>query len=279
MKKQSLSTKLIVGGVLVVLIPVLVIGLIAVSRASRSLQSVSEGNAITLAEDLAKMTQLALEEEIKMAEQLSVTGYVISAAEKVSQAGIPEASDELSDLEAMLMRILDKSGDAYEGIILMDKSGVIICDGSGGKMEGTDLGARAYFQSAKQGRSNVSNAVKSKLSGNVIVPVCAPVHSSSGNFIGAVALITNIDFISSRIVSSVMGETGHTFMVDSETTVVAHSDEQYILNAALSDNTEMQSLTDKVLTGKVGVIHYSFDGVEKIAGIAPVALTGHPDHQ
>jgi methyl-accepting chemotaxis protein len=63
-------------------------------------------------------------------------------------------------------------------------------------------------------------------------------------------------------------------MVDSETTVIAHSNTELLLNAALTDQAGMQQLTDKLITGKAGVEEYSYDGVQKISGYAPVALTG-----
>jgi methyl-accepting chemotaxis protein len=274
MKKQSLSTKLMTGGIMLVLVPIVIIGLISVNKASKSLQTVSREAAVTLAKDLAKMTQLALEEEIKLAEQLSVGNAVVSALEKVATVGIDGASGELNALGAMLMKVSEKSGDAYEGIIVLDQTGVVICDGAGGKTTGIELGDRAYFLAAKEGRSMVSNAVKSKLTGNVIVPVCAPVVSSSGNFLGAVAYVADIDFISSRITSTTIGETGYAFMVDAETTVIAHSNKELLLSAALTDQDGMQQLTERVMTGEAGVEEYTYDGVEKISGYAPVPLTG-----
>jgi methyl-accepting chemotaxis protein len=198
----------------------------------------------------------------------------VTALEKVSEAGVGGAAGELDALGAVLVKIVEKSGDAYEGIIALDRKGTVVSDGVGGKTTGIELGDRAYFLAAKEGRATVSNAVKSKLTGNVIAPVCAPVLSDSGDFIGAVAFVTDIDFIASLITSTTIGETGYAFMVNQEAVVIAHPNAELILEEDISEVDGMREIADKMVAGEAGVKEYTYEGSKKISGFAPVALTG-----
>jgi methyl-accepting chemotaxis protein len=231
-------------------------------------------SAVTLADDLSKMTELALEEELKLVNHLAVSSSVVSALEKVSTAGIEGASSELEALGAMLERIAEESGDAYEGIVALDQTGLVICDGAGGSTTGIELGDRAYFKAAKQGRATVSDAVKSKLTGNVIAPVCSPVLSSSGKFLGAVSYVTDIDFIASRITSTIIGETGYAFMVNQDAVVIAHPNAELVLDFNISELDGMKGIAARMVAGEAGVESYNYQGMEKISGFAPVTVTG-----
>jgi methyl-accepting chemotaxis protein len=272
MKKRSLSTKLMTGGIILVLVPIVIIGIVAVSKTSKSLQSISRESAVTVADDLSKMTQLALAEEVKAVKHLSVSSSVVAALAKASEVGSDDASEELNALGEMLRRIREESDGAYEGVVALDVNGVVIADWAGNT--GIDLGERGYFKAAKAGRASVSNVVRSKSTGKAIAPVCAPVMSSSGEFLGAVAFVTDIDFIASIITSVQIGESGYAFMVDQDGVVIAHQNEELVLNAALGDQAGMKALMSRVLAGETGVESYTYQGMEKISGFGQVSLTG-----
>ena len=81
----------------------------------------------------------------------------------------------------MLARIAGDFGKDYESILIVDASGTVVGDSVGGKIKGLSLADRAGFQAAKQGTANVSPAVKSKVTGNVLAPVAAPVFPMGEN--------------------------------------------------------------------------------------------------
>ena len=87
MKKRSLSFKLIVGGIAVVLIPIVVIGFFSVSKSITALDSLSRNSAMGTARDLAEMTQISLQEELKVAKELSRTDTVITALTHLKAMG------------------------------------------------------------------------------------------------------------------------------------------------------------------------------------------------
>jgi len=136
------------------------------------------------------------------------------------------------------------------------------------------LSQREYFQNAKKGQANISTPVKSKISGIAIAPVCAPIYSQSGQFSGAVVTVLKIDFLSEKITSVQVGQTGYAFMVDKTGLIIAHPNAKHILATNLTTTKGMEGIVAQMLSGQAGVEHYEFEGIDKIAGYAPVKKTG-----
>ena len=275
MKKRTLGFKLIAGGILAVVIPLLVVGLFSVNKASDALTTLSKEQVTNIAKDLAGMTQLVLLEEIKLAKEISTGNASIRAAEKVAAGNAENAAAETKILEHELSRTMETLGNDYESIVVTDVDGTVIADGSNGTIRGISLADRDYFKAAKQGgKVSISTPVKSKVTGNVVVPICAPMHSDDGRFIGTGVIVLNIDFLSDKITSVTVGKTGYPYMIDSNGLTIAHPNKKHILELNFAKLNGMKKITGKMMALETGVESYTFEGMEKIAGFAPVALTG-----
>ena len=114
---RSLAFKLVAGGIAVVVIPLLVVGLFSVTRSSKALETLGQDQARQVAADLASMTELVLEEELKLAEQLALNSGAVAALEKAAD-GEAAASAETASFQAYLGRVMKKHGDFYEVILL-----------------------------------------------------------------------------------------------------------------------------------------------------------------
>jgi len=274
MKKRSLGFKLVAGGIGVVLIPLMVIGVFAVTKASSSLEALAKDQAVNIARDLANMTQLVLLEELKFIENIAIAPETREAAAKVAASGTKEAADEIARLHAMLMATMKKVGGGFESILVTDASGALFTDTSGGTEKGIKVGDRDYFIAAKGGKTNVGTVIKSRNTGLPIAPLCAPILSSDGKFLGAVATLLKTDFLTDNIISVKVGQTGYPFMVDKTGLVVAHPNKKHILETNLAKTRGMESIMASMLAHKTGVDSYYFEGEDKIAGYAPIPITG-----
>jgi len=274
MKKGSLSFKLVSGGILAVLIPLVVVGLFSVTKASKALESLSKEQVSNVARDLAGMTELVLQEEVKIAGELGVARTTLAALAKVGASGIENAENELKELTEMLSGTMKKIGKDYDIILVADANGMVITDGSGGKSRGMTMADRGYFQIAKKGKANVGAPVKSKTSGRPVVPICVPIYSSVGQVMGAVTTVLKIDFFSKKITSVKVGQTGYSFMIDGKGLCIAHPEEGNILKTNLAQVKGMETIVNKMLAQQTGVESYVFMGEEKISAYAPVEMTG-----
>jgi methyl-accepting chemotaxis protein len=274
MKHRSLKFKLLAGGTLCVLLPLLAFAIFSDIQLSRDLKATSEQNIINIAKSLSALTQMALQEEIKLAKDLAIGNTTVEVAAKVAEAGVANSVPDIQRLENKLVNTMKQIGENYESIIVCDTEGVVFADSVGGSNKGISIKDRAYFQDAKANKINISSPVKSKKTGNPVVPICLPILSPSGQFNGALAIILKIDFLSEKILAVKIGKTGYTFMVDRNGIIIVHPNPKHILTLDLKTIKDMKSFADKMMAHQTDVESYTFEGIKKLAGFAPVDLTG-----
>jgi methyl-accepting chemotaxis protein len=262
MKRKTLGFKLIAGGIVAVMIPLLVVGIFAAVKASNALDAAAKDRAMKGASNLADLVQEVLAVELKIAAEIAISGDAVNAAAKVN----------VDVMNKRLAEAMTKIGKDYEAMLVTDASGAVVSDGSNGEWKGVSLSDREYFQNAKGGKPNVGAVVKSKKTGNPVATVCAPIMKD-GTFVGAVVDVLKIDYLSEKVTAKV-GETGYGFMTDSKGLIIAHPKKEFILELDLSKEAGMQEIMSKMLAKKTGSESYVFKGVSKIAGFAPIGLTG-----
>jgi len=272
MKNMSLKMKLLVGGVLIVLIPLLFIGSFSAFRSARALEQSAREQAEQIAGTLASMVQLVLLEELKVVKQLSANDTAVETARKVS-GGAPAAGD-VAAMNAELAAITKSVGSDYEQIFLIDNNGKVCADNIGGKFIGLSLAERDYFKTAKGGRAAVGEVVKSKATGNPVVPMGAPIYSRTGEVVGVAAVTVKLDFLMEKVLAIKVGQTGYPFVINPKGIIIMHPKKEFILELDLTKQAGMESFVAKMLAKQKGTESYVFKGTPKIAGFAPVELTG-----
>ncbi len=274
--KMSLAKKLVIGGILMVSLPLLTLGWFAYDKASTSLMGQAYANAKGRAQSLADMVQLVMQEEVKLAWGLAKSNTTIAAAQKVAQSGVADAADLIKDLDRNLARFkASPAGEDYETIFVTGVDGKIYADSLGGKTNGEDVSKHGYFGRVLQGKVAVGSVVRSEASGQPVAVVALPVQDpGSGKVIGVLGVEISIDFLVKKVAGIKIGQTGYPFMVAADGTTIAHPKKKFVLNLNLKKIPGMEDITRRALAGQAGVEAYVFRGTRKIAGFAPVPLTG-----
>ena len=267
MKKQSLRFKMILGGVIVVLLPLLVVGGFAIYKAMSALEDMSKSQSVEMAKNLANMAEIVLQEELKIISQLAVRDVVVAAAAKSGQAESEKATAELTSF-------VQHSGNAYETVSIAGMDGKVFADGVSGKNKGLDLSERDYFKAAKEGKSSFGSVVKSKGTGNIVMTFGAPIFSESKQVIGVIVSVMNISVLSDKIAATKLGKTGYGFAINKTGITIAHPNKDFILKINPLEMEGMKGFTSRMVAGETGADPYTFKGVKKVAGFAPVTLTG-----
>lgn len=274
MKNRSLRFKMMLGGMLAVLVPLLVVGGFSMFRSMTALDDLSRSQSVSIAKGLAHMTNLAVQEEMKIIVQTSQREAVIAAAtEHANGVREGEASRKAT---AELTAMLQKKGEDYEVAYIVGMDGSIIADGQGGKFlnKGINLTERDYFKAAKEGKAAVGAVTKSKATGAITIPFAAPIYSRGNNIVGVIGTTVLIDFISEKIAGTKMGKTGYGFMLNKQGIAIAHPNKDFIISMDATKLEGMEEIVDQMLKGNTDSLPYTFKGVKKIAGFAPVPLTG-----
>jgi len=274
MRKRTLGFKLIAGGILVVLVPLIVVGLFSVTKASKSLEALSHEQWLNISNNLAQLTEMVLQEELKLALQVSGSNTAIQTVSSVAGNGVEGSREEINKLNTEFESYMEKIGSQLETIFAADAGGTIYADGSNGGYKGISITDREYFIAAKSGKVNVGTVIRSRKTGNLTVPVCVPVYGGSKKFAGVVVVLLKIDFLMDKITSVRVGTTGYPWMINEKGVVLAHPNKKHILESDFTKLKEMETIVSRMMAGQTGIGTYTFEGIEKIAGFAPIRLTG-----
>jgi len=278
MKQRSLKFKLIVGGIMVAIIPLMVVGFFSINKASTAIVLLAEGRAEIVAKNLATMTDMTMKEEIKFANGLAIDPIVKNAVIKVSEIGVDNSISELKILDTFLSNIVKEVGIDYDVLFITDSKGFVISDSNDNgvnREKKTSVSEREYFTYVKEnGKIIVGSPVLSKTTGEPITVVAIPLKTFSGEFVGMFGLSIKLASLSNKITEVKIGNTGYPFMVDKKGIVIAHPNQDHILKLDFTTLNGMESISGKMLSQKSGVDTYNFKGINKIAGFAPVVSTG-----
>ena len=275
MKNRSLKFKLILSGVLVVVIPLAVVGLFSLNKASDALIISANNQAAQIAKDLAIMTDSVLNQEVKLAREMGVNPLITTAVNKVSADGIDDAGTELKALDQFFKTVSDNIGQDYDTFFVTNAQGVTISDDADGALREQEVSFsdRDYFIAARNtGKVAVGQAIISRNTGKPIIVIAVPIKTASGVFGGIFGLAVKLDELSRKITSVKIGSTGYPFMIDKTGLIVAHPRSEFILDLNVGNLEGMESICDSMTAQKTGVENYTFE-VDKIAGYAPVPLT------
>ena len=267
MKKRDLTFKLVSGGIIAVLIPLLIVGLFASMKAARALENFASNQSTEIAKSTANMIELAVQEELKIVSQLSHSDAVVDAAIRHSQGA--DGGAEIDKATEALTTLVKDGGNAYEVIFIAGRDGKVFADGVEGRYKGIDLSRRDYVKGGLAGKINVGEVVKSTVSGLPILTFGAPVYSKTKELIGVVGTAPKINFLTDKIDSIKLGKTGCAFVTNKDGLTIAHPKKEHILSTNLKEQDGMRELIGRMLAGNTGAEFYTFKGVKKVAGYAP----------
>jgi methyl-accepting chemotaxis protein len=270
-KKRSLSFKLMAGGAMAVLIPLLIVGVFAIFKSGSSLEQQAMMQSVEVAKGLANMADLAVREEMKIASQLALRDTVIDAAGKHAKGN---GAAEIEKATAELSELVKASNNDYETVFIAGRDGVIFADGMNGKYKGVNVADRDYIKEGLAGKVNVGTVIKSKVTGQPVLTFGAPVRTKSGETVGVVGTAVNISFMTDKVSAVKLGKTGYGYAIDRSGIIISHPNKDLILSLNVTQTEGMKDFATKMVAGKTDAETYVFKGVKKIAGFAPVPLTG-----
>jgi len=268
MNNKSLQFKLMAGGVVAVVIPLILIGGFSIYRSMTVLQETAMSRSVDVAKGLAHMASIAVDEELKIVSQVAQRGLIVDASMKYA-AGEKNAP-EIARMTADMIQMKKGNEKEYEAFLLLGMDGNVISS-EGSKI---NLAERDYFKTAKEGKVNAGSVVKSVSSGNTVLAFAAPVRSKTNEVIGVVISIANIGFLADKISATKLGQTGYGFVIDKTGMTVAHPNRDFILKVNIAEQEGMKELAARMTAGETNTLPYAFKGVRKIAGFAPVSQTG-----
>ncbi len=274
MKKRSLRFKLLLGGIILVLFPLLTAGGFTVRKVKEELQVNAREKLLDIATVVAEMTDRVLMEEVKLAREIAAGNTTMETATRVAAEG-PDT--DVAALVRKLRRARQEIGENYEAIFVTDLQGRIYASSdTGGSYRGVSIGDRKYFQQTIATRSaHVGTPVSSKVTKKPAVPVSAPIFSPDGDMVGTVLLVLNSEFFTKVTNEIAIGKTGYVYILDDEGTAIAHRDPAVVRDRANVNELEgMEGMAARIKQRERGIEMYTFRGAPKTSGFAPMESSG-----
>ncbi len=277
MRNMGLGRKLIVGGVLVISIPMLLVSAFLISRTSSILTDFSETMTTQTVEKLTSGVRTILEKEIVQTKGFSAMPSVLDICTKAKMNGRESVKEDGKVLNQELYRILKQLGDQYSGIFIADTTGRtlagILSNGDTKAYEVMDISDRDYFKAAqKDGKAEVGSIVKSKATNKPVMTVFSPVKSEKGEFLGVFVVSSKIDLLINVVAGTKVGRTGYAFMLDDKGIMVAHPKPEHILELNATTAKGLEELARRMTAQEKGILSYNFEGKDEIGAFAPVGL-------
>jgi methyl-accepting chemotaxis protein len=275
MKQLKLGTKLLIGGLLTVAVPVIVIGVVSVYQSAQSIDELAMRSMDDTAKSLAAGIDTAMQMQSVIVRNISYQNSIISAAEKTARYGEKNSRNEILLAQQALTKIRNAEAEHLSNITLVGKNGIVYASSDNGKFKGLDLAGRDYLNAAFKGTPNIGSVVIDRATGRVICTAACPIYSSTGKEItGAVVMAINIEFLTDIINEIRVGKSGYAYLVDKNGLYIAHPVKENILKVNVSQLKGGENIAKLIKEGKTGIVEYELEGVEKAGAIESVPITG-----
>ncbi|GEA32767.1 methyl-accepting chemotaxis protein [Clostridium diolis] len=262
MQFKSIKIKLaVIFGILILFIcsGLGVIGYLASENALKD--SVNE-SLPNLAKETSKVVQERVNSQLNALEVLAESDFIKSDKLSINEK-LEILKSEAQRADHINMGIVDIDGNA------------ITTDG-----ETSNIADLDYFKTAKSGNRAISDPFKSKIINKLVVAYAVPIKDGD-RVKGVMVSVRDGDKLNALISDIEFGSNGEAAMINRSGTIIAHKDKSLVINRynafeeVKKDSGLMQlvELQRQMIEGKEGVGEYTFNGITKYMGYAPVEGT------
>jgi methyl-accepting chemotaxis protein len=163
--------------------------------------------------------------------------------------------------------------NAFISLNVVNAKGTVIASTDDGAL-GRDLSTLEYTSKALAGSTCIGQMVIFKTTNTATVVVASPVTDNNGKVIGLCTTAMKTSVITDEFSKFSLGKSGYVSVVDQNGLFVLHPDKAICLKVNLSQVNGLAKLAQAALSDKKGVMEYTDQGVNKMAGFAPVPAIG-----
>lgn len=258
LKVNSIKTRLILIFMVITLLSSISLGAISLQKASSSLTSESEKALITMAAEGAKYTFSQLEQQMQMLKVMTLNADITSMDWERQQP----------------MLKLFRSGTGFLDLAVVSPDGVARYSNG----DTADLSDRDYIKKALDGETNVSDLIISKVTNTIVIMYATPIKQE-GKVVGVLIGRRDGNTLTNIVNNIAYGKKGYSFIINTSGVIVAHPEKEKVTNQfnpfeeVKKDKSysSLAALFQKAIDEKTGDDSYTYNGIEKYAGFAPIA--------
>jgi methyl-accepting chemotaxis protein len=274
-RRLSFKVKLLLGPVFTILVPMVFVVFLLVPHFEGILYRMLTEQKTATASGLAQSVDLVLAEQSRLANVLAASYANFSGMGFRFYAGMSLDDQMLEKLRFQLGSALERLGDNYEGLFLVDAKGIAFAGalrtGDPDPYRGEDLSQDPLFQHVMDtGKEAISPVFASAGSGLPAVRILAPIRVDGETVLGALGLVLNLSPFMDMVTQGRWGQTGYVFLTDAAGKVIAHPRQDFILKLNIHESEGMESVATALAAGRGGTQRYVFEGEENWCAFSPV---------
>ena len=263
---QSLRGVLILLMVVLAVLPTAIVGTIGAITTTREIEDVKREELKDIAQVQSSIIQDWLEIRLKEVEVLSKNDWIKALNYQLTEATLDEYMIEYPYFESL--NVIKTDGD-----VLYSTEGSAV----------PNLKDRGYFIDAMNGKTVITDALISRVSGHVVVFFATPIYGKNDEgIVGVMQGLSNTGDLSTLMEIAYPGNTGDVYIVNADGYYISSSrnDEQFLENGKVENRTELELLADHIATANViqgdtgSDVYKNVLDEQVIAGYAPVESMG-----
>ncbi|NRT04628.1 methyl-accepting chemotaxis protein [Clostridium beijerinckii] len=260
---KSIKSKLIVFLGLLLVSICMGLGIISFMNSSNALKSNLGKTLPKIAEQTASSVSGRLEGQLKSLEAVAATSE-ISNPNIATESKIPILLNEAKRMGSIRLEFVETNGD------IKKPDGTI-----------TNVKDREYLKKALEGKDNVSDPIVTKDANKQVVVVYAVPVKYNDKIVGVLIETRDGNYLSELTNQLKIGQTGYAFMIRKDGANIASTDKEKVISMynpieESKKDSKLQAIADievRMGEGETGLGKYTFNGVDKYVGYAPVTGT------
>ncbi len=159
-----------------------------------------------------------------------------------------------------LTALVEKYG-YYEAINLANGKGELIASSNPGLIGKINIKERKYFNTAMQGKLNITPVLKSKATGKPVIIIAAPIIEK-GISQGILMSVVSLNAFTKMFINPIkVGENGYAYLMDTKGMTLAYPDNSQVYKLDFSQF----DFGKQIISMKKGRIEYSLEGIDRLA--------------
>lgn len=189
-------------------------------------------------------------------------------------------NDIFWDINAYRSAIIDEifhtlESEGYYDLMVSDIRG----NAYSTKINAINISQEDYFQAAVSGKNYVTDPYYDK--DTLVITYSVPIRNETGVVVGVITAVSDAYKLSDIVSGINYGESGYAFVLNSAGDTIAHPTKENVsqltnhINNAEADKSlkSLVELETKMISGEKGVGYYTYNGVKKYMGYAPIEGT------
>ncbi|MEA1960894.1 MAG: methyl-accepting chemotaxis protein [Bacillota bacterium] len=262
-KGKKISYKLAVNFTIVLLVVCGALGSIAYYYSSQALMNEAQGQLVLVAEQASRVVEARVQNPLQELKGIAARDEIKSMDLAVQ---MPSLTEQRKDSSVNQIAVVSADG------IATYSSGII-----------ENLHDKDYVKTALAGESLISDPVVNELNNILTFYALVPIRDEKQEVVGVLMGKISGGMLSILTKDVTIGQTGYTYILDTQGTIIAHPNLKKVLNQEnhinieVASQPEFQSLVElqkKMIDGQEGWGEYTYEGNEKMMGFSPIGDTG-----